>query len=424
MVAGKDSQVYLFNVATGKTVAAFGAPSAPGYALAYHPNGKQLAALGRDGKIHLWDLLKGRESVVLSGDGLPLYSPDGSRIASPGGSKCQLWNSSTGKEIAVLAEWQPNEAGIAFSPDGKLVAANSKTGARLCDAVTGRLLASLGADHNAPADRLRLSPDGRRIAGSIQGKFEVYLWDTATGKEVAAIPGHTAYIRDIRFSADGSRLLTASDYPENTARLWDAATGRPLKTLAGHKNSVGHAIFSPDGRRIATSSMDQTARLWDGSGEPIAVLGGHTGWVDHIRFSPNSTRLVTASTDATLRLWNARTGELIAVLRGHGGRLVLPAGLHIRRLSVSLEPPRMARGAARLGPGSGGAETFGSASGQHRDLCLRCGLQPRWRAGGILCLGRHDTPVGRHVRPSNRFVQARKEHRRQRDIQRRRPAAG
>ena len=114
----------MYDVATGKTVATFGAPSAPGFALAYSPDGEQLAALGRDRQIHLWDPLKGRESAVLSGDGSLAYSPDGSRIVSPGGSKSQLWNSSTGKEIAVLADWHANEAGVVFSPDGKKVAVN------------------------------------------------------------------------------------------------------------------------------------------------------------------------------------------------------------------------------------------------------------------------------------------------------------
>ena len=83
--------------------------------------------------------------------------------------------------------------------------------------------------------------------------------------------------------------------------------------------SIKAVAFSPDGKRVVTASSDQTARLWDGlTGQLLAVLGGHTGRVKHVLFSPNGTRVVTASDDATLRLWDAQTGELIGVLRGHG----------------------------------------------------------------------------------------------------------
>ena len=66
VVAGKDSQVYRFRSGHGQD-RGYLRPrsSAPGFALGYNPNGQELAALGRDRKIHLWDLLKGRESAVL-----------------------------------------------------------------------------------------------------------------------------------------------------------------------------------------------------------------------------------------------------------------------------------------------------------------------------------------------------------------------
>ena len=126
--------------------------------------------------------------------------------------------------------------------------------------------------------------------------------------------------------------------------------------------------------------MDQTARLWDGSGSPIAVLGRAYGLGGPRPSSaPTATRLVTASTDATLRLWNARTGELIAVLRGHGGRLYYPPVFTPD--GSRLVSTRRGWHGAHLGPGSGGAK-LGSA--RARELCLRRGFQPRRRAGGIL----------------------------------------
>ncbi len=322
---GKDNEVCLYNVATGRAEAAVrGHAALGGDCLAFRPDGNQLATFGRNQRIRLWDPSNGRESAVLSGEGRPFYSPDGSRIASIEGSKSRLWDSTSGKEIAVLGELQDGNDAIAFSPNGKRVAVTSMNYVRLCDASTGRLLAALGP-HEVPAHNLAYSPDGTRIASSMFNRTTIHLWDSATGKEVAALRGHTSGVSALHFGPDGSRLVSTSDYPDNAARLWNAATGELLKVMAGHTNFINRTVLSSDGQRIATASLDQTARLWDGvSGEPIAVLRGHTGPVMHVLFGPDGTRVVTASDDATLRLWDARTGNLISVLRGHGERLFYP----------------------------------------------------------------------------------------------------
>jgi WD40 repeat protein len=149
----------------------------------------------------------------------------------------------------------------------------------------------------------------------------LHLRDGESGKEVAVL--RTPALNSVLFSPDGSRLGSASDFPDITARLWDAATGRLLAVLAGHKNRItGHA-FGPDGRRMLTASWDQTARRWDGrTGQLLAVVGAQTGRVGHVLFSPNGTRVVTAG--ATLCLWDAQTDELIGVLRGHGDEFFCP----------------------------------------------------------------------------------------------------
>jgi len=53
------------------------------------------------------------------------------------------------------------------------------------------------------------------------------------------------------------------------------------------------------------------------TGEAIAVLRGHDGRVQSAAFSPDGGRIVTASEDKTARLCDGATGETIAVLRGH-----------------------------------------------------------------------------------------------------------
>src|SRR5262249_32218843 len=149
------------------------------------------------------------------------------------------------------------------------------------------------------------------------------LWDAEARQRVATLAGHTAADLIVAFSRDGSRLLTAGDYPDNTVRLWQAATGQPTRGLTRHKNRVMNGALSNDGTRAVSSSMDQTAWLWDGvTGRPVAALRGHTGPLRKALFSPDDKHVVSVASDQTLRLWDASSGELLSVLRGHTARVV------------------------------------------------------------------------------------------------------
>ncbi len=146
------------------------------------------------------------------------------------------------------------------------------------------------------------SPDGRLLATASTDKT-ARVWDPATGGHLRTLTGHTNTVWGVAFSPDGRLLATASD--DQTARLWDPATGEHLRTLTGHTGSVPGMAFSPDGRLLATASHDATARVWDpATGGHLRTLTGHTGGVRGVAFSPDGRLLATASGDQTARLWD------------------------------------------------------------------------------------------------------------------------
>jgi WD40 repeat protein/serine/threonine protein kinase len=323
------NEAYLFDAATGNPGAILRGHAAPVTCLAYSPDGQSLAAAAVDGIIRLWDPATGRERAVLRGqpgEAELAYSPDGRRIAAQMGDQVYLWDTENGGLVAPLGRQVFNHQLYGnrlpqFSPDGRLLS-SGRLG-ELCqwDAATGKLVAVLGR-FESPLWSLAFSPDGKRVAaaGGADPSPPIHVWDRDSGKVRDLVHGHRTYLAFLHFSPDGSRLLSAGRYPDCSPRLWDVATGRLIAVLAGHTNTIDVAAFSPDGRRIGTASQDTTARLWDAqTGELIAVLRGHTGLVGRVRFSPDGRRVVTAAEDATLRLWDARTGELAAVLCGHGG---------------------------------------------------------------------------------------------------------
>ena len=85
-----------------------------------------------------------------------------------------------------------------------------------------------------------------------------------------------------------------------------------------------------------TTSLDKTARAWDArTGGLIADLRGHNGSVGDGTFTPDGGRLLTASEDKSLRVWDAATGDLLEVLRGHDGPVLRAAVSPDGRMAVS-----------------------------------------------------------------------------------------
>jgi WD40 repeat protein len=80
--------------------------------------------------------------------------------------------------------------------------------------------------HEIPATHYDVSaafsPDGKILAiaaGNDHQGTEVYLWDTATGKEIRRLKGHQDYISSVAFSPDGKYLVSASR--DNTVLVWE-----------------------------------------------------------------------------------------------------------------------------------------------------------------------------------------------------------
>jgi hypothetical protein len=149
------------------------------------------------------------------------------------------------------------------------------------------------------------SPDGRLLASC--DDETVRLWDPATGAEKRTLTGHTGRVNGVAFSPDG-RLLASCD--DETVRLWDPATGAEKRTLTGHTGRVNGVAFSPDGRLLA-SCDDETVRLWDpATGEHQRTLTGHSGAAKGVAFSPDGQLLASCSDDKTVRFWElALTGS-------------------------------------------------------------------------------------------------------------------
>ena len=167
-----------------------------------------------------------------------------------------------------------------------------------------------------PVSDVKFSADGTRLI--VASYPACWHYDAHTGEEVDRILWNVSY--DEGLSPDGTLFVTS--YWDGGISLLDTHTGEFLKFLEGHTNYIRSVAFSPDGTTLASGSSDETIRLWDvATGETRHILTGHTGGVYGVAFSPDGKTLASGSGngDNTIRLWDVATGETRHILTGHTG---------------------------------------------------------------------------------------------------------
>jgi len=275
-----------------------------GLAVAYSPNGKQIA-VGISSGIVLYDSQTLSQVNFISTEAWArsiAFSPDGQTLAAGlFDYTARLWRTSDGKQLQVFEDHHDWVRSVAFSSDGTLLAtAGDDDTIRLWNIANGSL--NLVIDGVTGVRILAISPDGQTVAVGLEDA-SVQLLNVSDGELVKTLKGHTSWVRSLAFSPDGSKL--ASGAFDATALVWDVASGQLEYTLAGHKSSVLALAFSPDGNTLASGSVDSTVKLWDvNHGSLIRTLIGHADFVYGVSFSPDGKTLASSSSDNTLRVWD------------------------------------------------------------------------------------------------------------------------
>ena len=244
--------------------------------LAFHPDpGKhQLAVVGHDQVVRLWDL------------------DDEARS----------------RELLREDTWWISD--IQFSSDAKWIATgNNAQVVSIYSAETGELKQTLKG-LGGPVWTLAISHDGRYVAtGGSRPKIK--LWDLTKGTKIREFEGHTFFVDTVEFSADDSRLVSLGR--DGTVRLWQVDTGREILTLQTpwtltHRNKLA---FSQDGARLA-ASCDNSLVVWDASDQPKLAtpmasfdLGTYTSDFE----SMEDEQVLACSTRQGVVLWDLQANQ-------------------------------------------------------------------------------------------------------------------
>lgn len=359
--AGSDGCVRIWNPATGAEVGRLGGHRGAVYAIAYSPDGNQIAT-GDVRDIHLWDTATGRKIRTLPGfdggkdfdkrQGMIVgifnlaFSPDGKVLAvSEGNVRVSLWDVASGERRGQL-EASGMDA-LAFLPDGQRVLSAAGGVVRLCD-LSGKELRKLETASSSNRLPLALTSDGKRFVaaeerpitrsdGNIRYviRFEgvVTLWDFAAGKERRRLDVPRP-VRAVALSPDGKTLAFSQD---RAIHLHDVASWKEARRIDLDEGMVFHLVFSPDGKTLASSGRNDI-QLWDtATGRPLVQRAGHAAVVDVLAFTAGGRQLVsTCRETGVARVWDAATGRQLHHFAGdwhHGvtalsmdGRMLLSSG--------------------------------------------------------------------------------------------------
>jgi len=363
--AGPGLPVRLWDVGTGNVTGTIDAFGTFAESVSYSRNGRYVMALGHkdaDKIAKVWDTSARTIVTDLLGAGtaswsglFAAFSPNATTLALSSFFGLEVFRIPSGSKLDGFADLDDfgRDCAVAFSPDGRTLAAGSDSGKIVFyDTSSGRAANPFDA-HDGAVQTLDFSPDGKILA-SAGADQTVKLWDVATRKAGSTLR-HAGSITDMAFAPDG-KLSTASDKtlrlwevssrPEyedvlavdtflakiapsprtghvavanaNGIVLWDTSTRKTVARLEEHESVIHDVALAPDRDLIAIGSDDGLVELWEAPAKATVKLAGHTGPVYGVAFSPDGRLLASASGDHGVRLWDvASRRQLPTSFTGH-----------------------------------------------------------------------------------------------------------
>ena len=156
--------------------------------------------------------------------------------------------------------------GARYSPCGKFVIGGSMIGSVLRWDATTDDFAPLPdwTGHGGFVSGLAFGPKGsnRVYTADSWGRLRAYDYTTKNDKPLWDVAdAHAGWLHTVACSPDGQTIATCGY--DQAVRLWDAATGKKIADLPGHKWDVLSVEFSPDGKTLASGDLSGLVKLWD-----------------------------------------------------------------------------------------------------------------------------------------------------------------
>jgi len=220
--AGYDHRMRIWNLTTGTQISVFDC-GCEAQTVAISPNGSWLAVGTFNGGV-LWNLNTGREVAAFShsdmGDYAFAWSPDGNYLALGGyEAQVRIWSISQQRFILTFHPTGAQIHALVFTPDGRYLICGTDQGDLVqCDATTGQQVRVFNSlDKLMYVTGVAVTPDGRELFSSEKDKT-VRIWSLDTGQQIGVLREHNMDVLCVAVSSDGKYVLSGS--ADATAGLW------------------------------------------------------------------------------------------------------------------------------------------------------------------------------------------------------------
>jgi len=222
-------------------------------------------------KVRVWETSRGEPIASIEYDNVPdsvVFSPDARLLVTDDQTTLTLWDVANKRELATIKHEQAVEAPV-FSPDGAHLAIVEPGAISILETTVLHEIRRLPIGETT-FRVVAFSPDGKLVAAG--SNEAVHIWEMAGDRAGELLP--VKYPAALLFSPDGKHLVTANwnfyDVVDRSVRIWDVAQLRevdrlPLLDIERTQNedeTETQLAFTQDGRYLASENHG-VLRIWD-----------------------------------------------------------------------------------------------------------------------------------------------------------------
>ena len=201
---------------------------------------------------------------------------------------------------------------LRFSPAGDMLAMAGGDGIAVYRQAFGGAPSYRLKGHSAPVKSIAFSPDGSLLASG-SADTGIKLW--RLGQAARSWQGEQGAVNALRF-VNGARL--ASGGGDGSLCIWDSETGRLQSRRASHDDEVTALAYDPRGSVLYSGGRDRRLLAWHLDTGAVAVHGEVEGWVRDLAWLGRRRELVAASRDGVITRWS-EAGDKLAMPAHAGG---------------------------------------------------------------------------------------------------------
>jgi WD40 repeat protein/beta-lactamase regulating signal transducer with metallopeptidase domain/peroxiredoxin len=295
--------------------------------VAFSADGASILVGHPDGSVRFWDVATREVTRTIKAHDVAIQATalDGRRdllATGDANGKIRVWRLSTGDSLREIQAHKHYVQGLALHPRQNAIYSGGLDGmVRMWDLATGEKLLEWTASRHIGPSSLALHPSRDLMASA---GFAVRLWDSTTGKPHPEAAGHLGGIQALKFTPDGSRLITAGN--DVTVRVWDIKNPAPLAAYDFESLPADSIDLTPNGKLLVTLNRYQgTVDIrYLNNGVLLNSFKVEGRMNEAVVVSPDGRWLVVASQDgiqqSVLTIWDLANNALHGRIQTHGGR--------------------------------------------------------------------------------------------------------